>query len=419
VAATIEQPAVVIPAPTVEIRRHRGRWALVGSAGVLVLAIGAVAVVQMLRPVPEATLHLTIPASHTLTGDARLALPSTGESTVQVGGLGTVSSSSGQTPTPTASLAKVMTAYIFLTDHPLHGGSGPAYDISAHEASLYKSQLRQDQSLIKVRAGEPFTERQALEAMLIVSANNIADSVAVWDAGSTSAFLARMNATAKRLGMNHTDYTDPSGFTDTTVSTAADQVKLFRAAMKLPVFAQIVAERTFSPPDGALPLNATDTALGTDGLIGGKTGNTGSAGANFVFAAHRKVGGDTVTVYGAVMGQPDGNSPASAISAGQQLLVGLGQVLVTQTVAPAHVAVGYVDDGLGRRTSVVTQAPITVIGWPGLTVRLRITTVAPHTAPAGTRIATVAQSGGLTRTQVVASKKLTRPSWTQRLFRKP
>ncbi len=88
-----------------------------------------------------------------------------------------------------------------------------------------------------IEAGEQLTERQALQALLLPSANNIAAVLAQWDAGSASRFVARMNATARSLGMTHTRYTDPSGYDDATVSTAADQVRIVDRAMRLPVFA--------------------------------------------------------------------------------------------------------------------------------------------------------------------------------------
>jgi len=70
---------------------------------------------------------------------------------------------------------------------------------------------------------EQLTELQALQALLLPSANNIAAVLARWDGGSAGRFVARMNATARSLGMTHTRYTDPSGYDDATVSTAADQ----------------------------------------------------------------------------------------------------------------------------------------------------------------------------------------------------
>ena len=72
------------------------------------------------------------------------------------------------------------------------------------------------------------SERQALEALLLPSANNIALLLAVHDEGGRKAFLARMNSRRARLGMSATTYTDPSGFDASTVSTATDQLKLAR-----------------------------------------------------------------------------------------------------------------------------------------------------------------------------------------------
>ena len=78
---------------------------------------------------------------------------------------------------------------------------------------------------------------------MVVSANNIAHELARWDTGSTQAFVAKMNATAKELGMHEHHYTDPSGYDLRTVSTAADQVSCCAAAMRIPAFAEIVGAR--------------------------------------------------------------------------------------------------------------------------------------------------------------------------------
>ena len=55
------------------------------------------------------------------------------------------------------------------------------------------------ESVVPIAAGEQLTERQALQALLLPSANNIAAVLARWDAGSTDGFVARMNATARSL----------------------------------------------------------------------------------------------------------------------------------------------------------------------------------------------------------------------------
>jgi D-alanyl-D-alanine carboxypeptidase (penicillin-binding protein 5/6) len=65
-----------------------------------------------------------------------------------------------------ASVAKVMTAYVILHDHPLSSGeSGPEIAVQSSEAAAYPSQVRDGDSLVPVVAGERLTERQALEAL--------------------------------------------------------------------------------------------------------------------------------------------------------------------------------------------------------------------------------------------------------------
>ena len=86
---------------------------------------------------------------------------------------------------PIASLAKIMTAYVVLRCHPLPaGGPGPPITVTAADAAAYASDKRHGQSVVKVERGEKLTERQALEALLIPSGNNIASMLAGWDAGS-------------------------------------------------------------------------------------------------------------------------------------------------------------------------------------------------------------------------------------------
>jgi D-alanyl-D-alanine carboxypeptidase (penicillin-binding protein 5/6) len=163
------------------------------------------------------------------------------------------------------------------------------------------------------------TELQALQALLLPSANNIAAVLARWDAGSTGRFVTRMNATARALGMAHTRYTDPSGFDEATVSTAADQVRLVGRAMSLPVFASIVATPSATLPVAGTVHN-TDHLLGQDGFVGVKTGNTDAAGGCFAFRAIRSVGGKQTTITGVVLGQPGSNQLEAGLAAADAMV---------------------------------------------------------------------------------------------------
>src|SRR5581483_7224341 len=105
-------------------------------------------------------------------------------------------------------------------------------------------------------------------------------------------------------GMAHTRYTDPSGFDDATVSTAADQVRIVERAMRLPAFASIVAT-----PSAWLPVagvvHTTNRLLGRDGFVGVKTGNTDAAGGCFAFRAVRWIDGRRTAITGVALGQRD------------------------------------------------------------------------------------------------------------------
>ena len=368
--------------------------------------------VQLARPVPSATLRLTTRTSRTLPGTLALPWPKAGEAYVEVDGVGAMGSSGPARSVPTASVAKVMTAYVFLQDHPLSSGQeGPTFTISAQEAARLPWRKARGETHVDVVAGQRFTEREALEALLIVSANNIAHELARWDSGSDAAFAAKMNSTARRLGMTGTHYTDPSGFDATTVSTAPDQAKLFGLAMRLPAFTEVVRKPAYVPRGGGPAKAGGDTLLGSYGVVGGKTGFTSQAGANFVFAAraHGRL------VVGAVMSQPHATSPATAVDAARPLIVAAEKALTYVTVAPTGTAMGTADDGLGDRVRLVTASPVKVFGWPGLTVRLSVRGRLPAHPRAG-QVAGVLTAAG-TRTDLTLDGPLRSPSVLGRLFR--
>jgi D-alanyl-D-alanine carboxypeptidase (penicillin-binding protein 5/6) len=234
---------------------------------------------------------------------------------------------------PIASVAKVMTAYVILQDHPLPAdGSGPDLAVQPSEAAAYPSQVRDGDSLVPVVAGEKLTERQALEALLLPSADNMAWILARWDAGSQAAFVARMNATARRLGMTSTSYTDPSGLDPSTASTAADQVRLGMAAMRVPALAAIAAMPAAVVPEAGVVRNY-NTLLGQDGIVGLKTGSTHAAGGCVLLAAWQKASGRKTLIVAATFGQPGTAQTIlpNALRAGHDLVLALARALVYGT----------------------------------------------------------------------------------------
>jgi len=284
----------------------------------LLLAVVLVALVVLMKA-SEVRLH--VPGAGGGNGTDRQATwPAVGQAAVSVTGRDDMASSALQTPVPIASVTKIMTALVVLERDPLAAGhDGDSVTVSAADVLDTARRRARSESVVAVRVGDRLTERQALLALLLPSANNIAHLLAVRTAGSEPAFVDLMNARARSLGMNRTTYADASGFDPASRSTAQDQTVLARVAMANPTFAWLVAQRSVTLPTAGL-VRTTNQLLGHRGFIGVKTGSTTPAGGCFVFAAHREVDGRPQLVVGAVLGQR-GHQPLRAAFGTAQRLV--------------------------------------------------------------------------------------------------
>ena len=403
-------------------RSHRGlRWRVLGALTVIVLAV-AITWRVATEGTPPLVIHRTVAAYVRVPGSApALAWPREGQAAVEVEGVGSLGTSGATTPVPIASVAKVMTAYLTLLEHPLAAGAqGFTVTITPAEATEEGQRVELDESTLSVRAGERLTERQTLEALMLPSANNIAALLARYDAGGTAAFVARMNATAKQLGMDATTYTDPSGFNDETVSTAADQLKLARAAMRIPALRAIVDEPSAALPGVGRVQNYNGLA-GTDGYVGVKTGSDGAAGGCLMFAKRTAVGGRGVTVLGVVLGQREGALIESALQSAQRLGDSTAAGLRLETVLPAGTSVLSASTTDGRGTTAVTAGALRAIGWGGLTLPVRVlerpamTRLRAGVPMAGVAVGGAAASVNGGATSAVAMRSVGGPSLEWRL----
>ncbi|WP_149831093.1 D-alanyl-D-alanine carboxypeptidase [Streptomyces tailanensis] len=390
---------------------------------VILLAI-VFAIVQAFRPLPAPALTLTAEQSYAFKGDkVSLPWPAEGQGWMDVNGIGTMDSFGEQKPVAIGSVAKAMTAYVVLKGHPLKSGEeGPSLTVDAlaeKEGGYYKDG---ESTLATVKEGDKLTERQALSAIMIPSANNIARLLARWDAGTEAAFIKKMNDTAMELGMTNTTYTDASGLKETTVSTAADQVKLGNELVKIPALVEITKLPEWTDPSGQKHRN-WNTLVPYNGAIGIKTGSTTKAGGNLLFAATKEVGGETVTLVGAVLGQHKGPSIIdTANAASKTALLAAQDALTSDTVLKKGDVVGYVDDQLGGRTPVVATKDVSAVGWAGKTVKLQLnpSTTIPHEAEAGTKVGSLIIGDGTgdgVEVPVALQTALTEPGFGAKLTR--
>ena len=351
--------------------QFRRRRIVVGTA-LAVVAWGVVALVsgsstaKLFHSEPP-VVHLTSLVKTTTTVPGTLgaiAWPSTGEGAVAVLGSGLMAQSPNQSVRPIASLTKMMTAFVILHDHPLKlGETGPSFTMTEADVKAWIYADQTDESNVPVKLGEVLNEFQLLEALMIPSADNIADYLARWDAGTITAFSVKMNADASLLGLLNTHYSDASGINPGSRSTAADQAILAAHLMGNPVLRSIVKQVSIPFPVAGRVWNY-NPGLGVDGIIGVKSGYTSAAGACLATAAYRSVGTLSGLVIAVTLDQPF--SLRAAATADEALLRSVTPKL--ELWRPSFSA-----STLARATTGATVTPLAMrgkapqmIAWPGL-----------------------------------------------------
>lgn len=382
-------------------RKYPKRLAILGV--VVVLLVVALGIVQLVRKVPPDRLVLSVGTRLTVPGRlVHLPWPASGEGVVALRGARTMASFGPQAEVPIASVTKMMTALVVLRTHPLAvGTSGPTITVSAKDLASYDQELAAGDSVVKVHLGEHLSELQALEGLLIPSGDNMADLLARWDAGSRAAFVAKMNALAAPFGLHHTHYVGVSGVDPANVSTARDQLRVARRCMRIPAFASIVAMPQVTLPVAGVQYNVNGD-LGTDGIIGVKTGWVPAGGADFVFAASRPVAGHSATLIGAVLGEQGASPLPSVLSATKRLVVSAGAQLRTRLLLRPGQVVGALHAPNGPAVPVVTTRAARLFTWPGarVTVSTSAATTPATTLRRGTSVGAITLSLGRERAVV-------------------
>lgn len=189
-----------------------------------------------------------------------------------------------------ASITKIMTTLLGcenlnLSDKMVISESA-AYGIEPGSSSIY------------AETGEEFTVTQALMAVMLESANEMALAIGEEVSGSTKKFVELMNERARQLGCTKTHFNNPNGLPDEThYTTANDMAKIAKAAWYNPLFRKFTTKDLYEiPPTNKQPetrylLNHHKMMAGRDyaydGVLGGKTGYTDAAGSTLVTYAKR------------------------------------------------------------------------------------------------------------------------------------
>lgn len=428
---SLREPAAPPPPPAPEHRRRparsshkrhrrRRRRTFLVVLLLVVVAAGAYVGVRLRTPEPAPAVTSTLTRSVSVPAAAvTLPWPTTGQGAVAVPAIGVDVASGPEKAAPVASLTKLMTAYVLLHDHPLAlNQAGPTITVNQAELNDYENDTVNDDSNAQVTLNEQISEEDVLGGMLVHSADNYADLLATWDAGSIPAFVAKMNADAARLGMDHSHFVDPSGVNPGSESTASDLLKVAALDMADPTFASMVDMSSIT-----LPVAGTITTytplLGLQGVIGVKSGYTSQAGGGDVLAVDRTVHGKSVLLLAAVTGQ---TGPIVLAQAGLHALALVDAVVPfigSTEVLPAHQTVAHVSQA-GHRLGATTAAPVSMLTWPGVSAT-RVFVPARRVADQarrGTRVGDVVVSLGTQKAAVPVLLQGDIPPQTllQRLF---
>jgi D-alanyl-D-alanine carboxypeptidase (penicillin-binding protein 5/6) len=204
-----------------------------------------------------------------------------------------------------ASLTKVMTLY--LAFDALDAGKLHLSDrivMSPHAAAQAPTRLG-------LAAGRSLTVKEALDVIVVKSANDVAVALAERLAGSEGAFVKRMNRKARQLGMTHTHFANASGLPNPhNVSTARDLARLGQALIRRHPERYDLFDKEQATFRGRV-IPGHNHLLSHRGIDGIKTGYTRASGYNLLSSGERHgrrvvavvLGGRTARSRDAYMGQ--------------------------------------------------------------------------------------------------------------------
>ena len=342
-------------------RAYVRRRIAAGLAVFAIVATGTYIPVALLAPL-DAPTSTEVPWVESIARPAQLLVtPDIGSSAIGAVGFGGLLAQSGsEEPVPIASISKVITALVVLKAKPLQADEeGPILTFDADDAALYGKYLKVQGTVEPMPPGLEMTEREALEVVLISSANNYAEAVAEWAFGSGPAFVAAASEWVASHGLVSTTIVEPTGMSPDNVSSVVDLVRLGELALEDPVVSSIVSSSSATVPFIG-EMENTNELLGIGGVDGIKTGTLPEAGSCLLFSTDYVVGTATITVIGVVLGAVNRDAADAAVTA---LLAGVSSGFHEVTLAVAGQEFGALTTVWDDRARALATETARVVVW--------------------------------------------------------
>ncbi len=233
-----------------------------------------------------------------------VTFPSEGQSAIGTLDFGVIrTSTQTEQITPMASITKIITALAILEKAPLDPGEkGDTITLTAQDEQYYHEYLAMQGTITPVTAGLTMTQYDALQAILLPSSNNIADTLVDRYFRTREEYLNYANEMLSRFGLQYTQVADASGFSPQSVSTPSEMIVIGQKALQNPVIAEIVAQAKATIALAGEVRNYNPLIL-EPGVNGIKPGTTDEAGYCLLFSVNiADKSGKNTTVIGVVMG---------------------------------------------------------------------------------------------------------------------
>lgn len=344
-----------------------------------------------------------------------LQFPAYGQTAIGTDTASILATHGDQQPVPIASITKIITVLVVLEKKPLQAKqTGPTITLTQNDAALFEKYYAMQGMVARAEPGMQLTQYEMMQAMLITSANNYADTLVTWAYGSMDAYLQAANEYLKENNLPNTSVADASGFSPQSKSTATDLVKLGSLALKQSVVADIVSQPS-ATINGVGTIRNTNLLLGSDGYIGIKTGTTDEAGSCLLYAVKRTIGDSTATIIGATLGAP--NHPLLARNVStlvDQTFDSFKEVTLTEK---NQMLATYHTDWAGNIHAVATKK-VSAAVWPGQNITTNIMTQKIKSSNAlSDTVGTATFDTGTQRYSVdlILEKPLSPPSWLWKL----
>ena len=210
-----------------------------------------------------------------------------------------------------ASTTKILTAYVALK----YGELDSLLTVGPNAVAVPS-----DSSKANLKLGDQLTLRDALYALMLPSGNDCAVAIAEHISGSVDEFAALMNQEAHLLGATKSNFVNPHGYQDAShYTTAYDLYLMFHAAIKNPVFVDVVSSAQWTAnviqKDGTTRsmtwkqsnpyVNGALKAPEGIKVIGGKTGTTSEAGACLVLYSTKQDGSPYISIFMGAYSRPN------------------------------------------------------------------------------------------------------------------